>query len=287
MFFFKHKKDKEHKQKAGEKSTSNLIEKVKKQTVIETKKKTEYEMSGMALFKDKCFDIAVIEESMKKMANLEIEVQQDAENPTFIVKQEEDTFICTYFPMPVPNEEVQSHLKVNALDRQTIQDIEEHQAFLTIVRSNQPYQDKIKACFIFTKIASVLMMQPNAVAVYLESLHYILSAQRYYAFMSQMMEAESQGEIFFPYPLWIKTSLLKSPKGISAVTYGLEAFGLYELGFAETKRTPEEIFKILMNLCEMYLIEKCHFQDGDSMKLDPKTEAIFKLEDKVLYIVEK
>ena len=41
-----------------------------------------------------------------------------------------------------------------------------------------------------------------------------------------------------------------------------------------------------MGLCEMYLVEKCQFQDGDTMKIDQNTEATFKLEGQTLLIIE-
>lgn len=290
MFFFNRKKNKQVDEVEENKSEEKVEEIEQEVEKVEEKEETsikEKALGGIALFKDKLFDIEVIRNNIKRMAGLDIEIMENTENPSFMVRSEEGTFICTHIPTAMPHGEVLADLKFNAVEPQTVQDIQSHQAFIAIGREDGPFKDRVKACLMFTKIASALMIQPNAAAMYLSDMRYILSPQRYYAFMGQILETEREGEFFFPYPLWIKTNLFRSEKGIKAVTNGLSEFGLYELGFEETKRSPEEIFKVIMGLCEMYLVEKCQFQDGDTMKLDQNTKATFKLEGQTLFIIEE
>lgn len=289
MFFFNRKKNKQV-DEVEENKSEEQVEEIEQEAAKEEKEEAgtlEKALGGIALFKDTLFDFEVIRNNIKRMAGVDIEIMENTENPSFMVKTEEGTFICTHIPTPMPHGEVFADLKFNSVEPQTVQDIQNHQAFIAIGRADEPFKDRVKACLMFTKIASALMIQPNAAAMYLSDLRYILSPQRYYAFMGQILEKEREGECFFPYPLWIKTNLFRTEKGIKAVTNGLGEFGLYELGFEETKRSPEEIFNVIMGLCDMYLGEKCQFQDGDTMKLDQNTKATFKLEGQTLMIIEE
>lgn len=298
MFFFNRKKNKEVEQveEIDQKQTTSeeIVEKedVEAHEKLEQETETqavqeERELGGFALFKDQFFDMEVVRNNIKRMTGLEIEVVEDAAHPTFLLKTEEGTFLCQHMAQKLTEQQLTKDIAINAIEPQTLNDIKESQSFAVISRVKAPYKDRVKACVVFTKIASALMIQPNAAAMYLSDIHYILSPQRYYAFMGQIMQSESDGNFFFPYPLWIKTNLFHKGSSYKAVTLGLSEFGLHELGFEETKRSPEEIFNILMGLSEMYLVEKCRFQDGDAMKLDQNTEATFKLVDNTLYIVEE
>lgn len=299
MFFFNHKKNKQQdileeneslQEHVGEK-LSDSEDSDKETEKLEAGDKAsdpleERPLLGFALFKDRAFDMTLVKEMMEERAHLSVEINESAELPSFIIKNEEGTFVCTHMPMPIPNQEVQNHIGINFIEKEYVEDIRNHQSFIVIARIKEPYKSRINACVTFSKIASVLMMLENAAGMFIEDLSYIIPAKKYSVFFNQMMQSDNDEKPMLPLPLWIKMSMVQNQKGIKATTKGLSAFGLHELGFHYTHREPDKIFDIIMNLCTMYLLEHCRFEDGDTMRLDPQTEASFKLEGNTLFIYE-
>lgn len=292
MFFFNRKKNKKAEERNYEvEENLNVGESHKRVEVIHepntnidsTKEKS---LIGYILFKDRAFELTTIAEVMRLIADLNVNIDED-DTQSFRIETLEGTFICTHHEGCFPENKIDAALKVNSLEKDILVDIKSHQSYISITRVDRPFNDRLKACVIFNKIASVLLMQSNAAGIYLEQLNYLISPLRYARYFGQIVQAESRGELFFPIPLWIKIIMIREDSGIKAKTKGLSDFGLCELGLYETRQKPEEIFKVLMQLCDMYLIGQCNFQDGDTIDLMVGKESMFQLQEDILYLVEK
>ena len=294
------KKMEEEKKKAAKRTVEQIaaeaianateIPNARKKQEQEVKKyvpKVNEGMLGFAMFKDVVFDVEEIIKRLKEEVGItDVQVDEREKMVSLIIKVDGDTFACSHMAMPVPRQEAQRQLQFNFVEPETAQDVKDHQAFIVLSRINDSVLIRKKACNSFSKIATVLMGLDNAAAMFLPSLNYIISPNRYRAFLPQMMDAQQNGGNFFPILLWENIGLYPDQNGLSGCTQGLNDFGLFELCLYNTKRDPKNMYMILMQMSVKYLVEEFPFKNGDVIRLDETHEAVLKEQNNILYIIE-
>lgn len=159
-------------------------------------------------------------------------------------------------PAPVPNREAEENAAYNYLWPQAVDNAKAHRAHLLVAVLGQdaPLLERGK---LFVKLMSACCKQPNVLGVYTSGT--VFQPEFYQGFSEVMLDGE------LPVFNWIWFGLSQSERGVSAYTYGLDAFGKDEIEVLDADAQPGVLRDFMSCIAAYVLEENVVLRDGETI----------------------
>lgn len=189
----------------------------------------------------------------------EEESNNTEENFSNFILSIEDIFITiSFFPIPIPNNEVEENAYTSVWSKAT-EVAKNYKAHLLItVLSMEKSTEDLSS--ISTKIVSSALLQENATGVY--SLGTIYQPDYY----REMTYYYDQTQIF-PTILMVYVGIYSDDNGktVNAYTYGLQHFNKQEIEILNSNKSPEEVYAFLMDVSNYVISNDVLLEDGETI----------------------
>ena len=167
---------------------------------------------GFVLLESLSYDFNKLKINLKK--EWKIEIKDTAEEDTIAFNVENMLIACSFVPEPIPNHEIESHYKDNWMWQDAEKKVSKHKSHVIISILNGT--NNIERYKIFTKIASSILAEEEAIAVYMSPM--IIEKETYRCLAKELKIGK------LPILLWIYIGITNSQNGISVYTLGLNHF---------------------------------------------------------------
>lgn len=166
------------------------------------------------------------------------------------------TVAVSFMPFPVPEHEAEQVAANNYLWPQAVEVTKGHRAQVLVAVVGEK-AGPIALATLYTKVVCALLGQPNAVAVYTSG---TVFPPDFYQAVAGAME---QGEL--PILDWVYFGLYRTPKGTSAYTYGMTAFGKDEMEILDSAAQPTQLRDMLFDFAYYVLDGDVTLRDGETI----------------------
>lgn len=186
-----------------------------------------------------------------------IEIKDSAEEDTIAFNVDDMLIACSFVPEPIPDHEVESHYKDNWMWEDAEKKVSKHRSHVIISILNG--KDNIERHKIFTKIASSILVEDEAIAVYMSPM--IIEKETYRCLAKEL----KLGKLLVL--LWVYIGIARDKNGISAYTLGLNHFKKKEVEILNSLRECEEIFEFLLRIVGEIIKNDINVEKGSFYKI--------------------
>jgi len=210
--------------------------------------------------------------------------------PSFTVTIDGLEFWCVYLHMPVPRDEldipyiVPHNLFLSPEEREAFVN---HKSFWVLAQKGggTSLEQKRRVCWTFSLLCAALLEQEGAVGV-CPNENGLLVSRKYYLSQRSNMEGKTWDDSeYFPVPLWIWLFQDSGEEKLTIETWGLENFGLPELGFFDPKLPVQDILSYLYTMSCFQITGQQLYRNMALIPLTPEVEVICKQDGEKLYFI--
>lgn len=247
----------------------------------------------MVLFDRAGIDKEAFETVIANSFGQEALVSVDDTHPSsthFTILIESLTFVCSYMPFPLPEEEadIPALLSINHFISEEEQDsLLKQQSFCVIAQigDGKALEGKRAVCLSISRICGALLEIPGACGVY-SSIASLLIGKRVYQKHTAIIEKELKNPEYFPAVLWILIYSTCEDNGTPVIeTRGLEQFGFLELQFYDPREEWAQSFEKLYLMSIFQITEKQLYKNMDTIAFTKDGLTIFKQSGKKLVVI--
>lgn len=195
-----------------------------------------------------------------------IEINDTAEEDTIAFNIDDMLIACSFVPEPIPDHEVESHYKDNWMWKDAEKEVSKHKSHVIISILNG--RDSIERYKIFTKLASSILVDKEAIAVYMSPM--IIERETYICLAKELKIGK------LPVLLWVYIGIANSQNGISAYTLGLNHFKKKEIEILNSVRECEDLFEFILRIVNEIIKNDINVQRGSLFRIGKK-ELSFKV----------
>ncbi len=212
---------------------------------------------------------------------------------SFTVKLDELEFWCAYLSMPIPDDTLdvaaaaQYSLLLSSEEKEACIN---HKSFwmLTQKGAGASLKEKRHVCWSFSRLCASLLRMEGTVGAHAMNSGGLLVSKNHYLQQLKMMDGKDSDneEGYFPVPLWVWVYGYYQEEAFILRTFGLQDFGLPELGFYDPKKYEiQEIFGFLYSMTCMQITGQQLYRNAALIPLDANTEVICKQEGDILFFI--
>lgn len=195
-----------------------------------------------------------------------IEIKDTVEEDTIAFNVDNMLIACSFVPKPIPDHEVESHYKDNWMWKEAEKKVSKHKSHVIISILNG--RDNIERYKVFTKIASSILLEEEAIAVYMSPM--IIEKETYRCLAKELKIGK------LPILLWIYIGITNSQSGISAYTLGLNHFKKKEVEILNSFKECDEVFEFILRIVNEIIKNDINVEKGSFFKIGKK-ELSFKV----------
>lgn len=162
--------------------------------------------------------------------------------------------------VPIPGDELEFPSRISYLWPDAKDLTSRHKGHI-IISVTSTGDDKLKMFRTFTKVATCILTNTNALGIYLGNQTLVLPTA-FYVDSAKSMTADS-----LPLMNWIYIGLRDEDNKNSGYTFGLKEFGFDEMEILNSKHSKEEIHEMLFNLSHYVILNNVILKDGETIGL--------------------
>lgn len=200
------------------------------------KKKLPDIIVGFVLLEGISYDFNKLKANLKEEWG--VEIKDSAEEDTIAFNVDKMLIACSFVPAPIPDHEVESHYKDNWMWEDVEKKVSKQRSHVIISILNG--KDNIERYKVFTKIASSILVEEEAIAVYMSPM--IIEKETYRCLAKELKIGK------LPILLWVYIGIAKGKNGISAYTLGLNHFKKKEVEILNSLRDCGEVFEFILRI---------------------------------------
>ena len=162
--------------------------------------------------------------------------------------------------VPIPGDELEFPSQISYLWPDAKDLTPKHKGHI-IISVTSTGDNKLKMFKTFTRVASSILTNTNALGIYLGNQTLVLPTAFY------VDGAKSMTDDSLPLMNWIYIGLRDENDRNSGYTFGLKEFGFDEMEILNSKNSKEEIHEILFNLSHYVILSNVTLKDGETIGL--------------------
>ena len=184
--------------------------------------------------------------------------KEDTEDEDTIVNFDKCRIVISKFPAPVPNEEAEINAENNWMWEEAVEITKTHKAHIVVAILGGE-EDLISRGLLYTKIMATCCKQEKAIGVFTSG---VVFEPSYYMNAAEMIR---DGEL--PIFTWVWFGLYRTENGLSTYTYGMKAFGKYELEILDADEEVGKLLSFISAIASYILQDDVEFKDGETIGL--------------------
>ena len=184
--------------------------------------------------------------------------KEDTEDEDTIVNFDKCRIVISKFPAPVPNEEAEINAENNWMWEEAVEITKTHKAHIVVAILGDE-EDVISRGLLYTKIMATCCKQEKAIGVFTSG---VVFEPSYYMNAAEMIR---DGEL--PIFTWVWFGLYRTENGLSTYTYGMKAFGKYELEILDADEEVGKLLSFISAIASYILQDDVEFKDGETIGL--------------------
>ena len=184
--------------------------------------------------------------------------KEDTEDEDTIVNFDKCRIVISKFPAPVPNEEAEINAENNWMWEEAVEVTKTHKAHIVVAILGDE-EDLISRGLLYTKIMATCCKQEKAIGVFTSG---VVFEPSYYMNAAEMIR---DGEL--PIFTWVWFGLYRTENGLSTYTYGMKAFGKYELEILDADEEVGKLLSFISAIASYILQDDVEFKDGETIGL--------------------
>jgi Domain of unknown function (DUF4261) len=213
---------------------------------------------GMVLLKEiQTLDEAKIIENLKKKWHVHID-SSDGSDSSMVLKIDNQMVMVAVIPASIPNGELDHCADLAYFWTNAKTEALQHKAhvIISVLPSTFP---TVEMHSLFTKIATAIMEETDALGIYIGNQTLLLSKEFY------ITNAELLKEGSLPLFNWVYFGMVKKGDKNSVYTYGLELFGKREMEIIDSPHPMSELQDMLYNTAHYVLDSDITLQNGETI----------------------
>ncbi|GEM_PF-61666 len=184
--------------------------------------------------------------------------KEDTEDEDTIVNFDKCRIVISKFPAPVPNKEAEINAENNWMWEEAVEITKTHKAHIVVAILGDE-EDLISRGLLYTKIMATCCKQEKAIGVFTSG---VVFEPSYYMNAAEMIR---DGEL--PIFTWVWFGLYRTENGLSTYTYGMKAFGKYELEILDADEEVGKLLSFISAIASYILQDDVEFKDGETIGL--------------------
>ena len=184
--------------------------------------------------------------------------KEDTEDEDTIVNFDKCRIVISKFPAPVPNEEAEINAENNWMWEEAVEVTKTHKAHIVVAILGDEEDLKSRG-LLYTKIMATCCKQEKAIGVFTSG---VVFEPSYYMNAAEMIR---DGEL--PIFTWVWFGLYRTENGLSTYTYGMKAFGKYELEILDADEEVGKLLSFISAIASYILQDDVEFKDGETIGL--------------------
>ena len=184
--------------------------------------------------------------------------KEDTEDEDTIVNFDKCRIVISKFPTPVPNEEAEINAENNWMWEEAVEVTKTHKAHIVVAILGDE-EDLISRGLLYTKIMATCCKQEKAIGVFTSG---VVFEPSYYMNAAEMIR---DGEL--PIFTWVWFGLYRTENGLSTYTYGMKAFGKYELEILDADEEVGKLLSFISAIASYILQDDVELKDGETIGL--------------------
>lgn len=184
--------------------------------------------------------------------------KEDTEDEDTIVNFDKCRIVISKFPAPVPNEEAEINAENNWMWEEAVEITKTHKAHIVVAILGDEEDLKSRG-LLYTKIMATCCKQEKAIGVFTSG---VVFEPSYYMNAAEMIR---DGEL--PIFTWVWFGLYRTENGLSTYTYGMKAFGKYELEILDADEEVGKLLSFISAIASYILQDDVEFKDGETIGL--------------------
>ena len=184
--------------------------------------------------------------------------KEDTEDEDTIVNFDKCRIVISKFPAPVPNEEAEINAENNWMWEDAVEVTKTHKAHIVVAILGDE-EDVIVRGLLYTKIMATCCKQEKAIGVFTSG---VVFEPSYYMNAAEMIR---DGEL--PIFTWVWFGLYGTENGLSTYTYGMKAFGKYELEILDADEEVGKLLSFISAIASYILQDDVEFKYGETIGL--------------------
>ena len=206
------------------------------------------------LWDDKKMDFGEFASNMKKMWNLNIDLDGVKDN-TYILVNDDVLATVTLIPSPVPKGEAEYYAKTNFYWPEAEETVKKHKAHLLVAVVAK--KNLVSSSVFFVKLCAALAKSSHCLGIY--SSGTVHHPEMYCDF------AKGASEENFPTVNLIYFGVVKNEKTFSCYTYGLNAFNKLELEVVKSDKSVEDLREFIYNIATYIIKGNVTLKHGETI----------------------
>ena len=184
--------------------------------------------------------------------------KEDTEDEDTIVNFDKCRIVISKFPAPVPNEEAEINAENNWMWEEAVEITKTHKAHIVVAILGDEEDLKSRG-LLYTKIMATCCKQEKAIGVFTSG---VVFEPSYYMNAAEMIR---DGEL--PIFTWVWFGLYRTENGLSTYTYGMKAFGKYELEILDADEEVGKLLSFISAIASYILQDDVELKDGETIGL--------------------
>ena len=184
--------------------------------------------------------------------------KEDTEDEDTIVNFDKCRIVISKFPAPVPNEEAEINAENNWMWEEAVEITKTHKAHIVVAILGDEEDLKSRG-LLYTKIMATCCKQEKAIGVFTSG---VVFEPSYYMNAAEMIR-DGELSIF----TWVWFGLYRTENGLSTYTYGMKAFGKYELEILDADEEVGKLLSFISAIASYILQDDVEFKDGETIGL--------------------
>ena len=189
---------------------------------------------------------------------IELSKEDTLDEDTIVTDIDTCRIVISKFPAPVPNEEAEINAENNWMWEEAVEVTKTHKVHIVVAILGDE-EDLIEKGLLYTKIMATCCKQENAIGVFTSG---VVFEPSYY-----MNAAEMIRDGALPIFTWVWFGLHRTENGLSTYTYGMKAFGKYELEILDADEDAGELLSFISAIASYVLQDDVEFSDGETIGL--------------------
>ena len=186
-------------------------------------------------------------------------LKEDMEDEdTIVTDLDECRVVISKFPAPVPNEEAEINAENNWMWEEAVEVTKTHKAHI-VVAILEDEEDLISRGLLYTKIMATCCKQEKAIGVFTSG---VVFEPSYYMKSAEMIR---DGEL--PIFTWVWFGLYRTENGLFTYTYGMKAFGKYELEILDADEDAGKLLSFISAIASYILQDDVKLKDRETIGL--------------------
>ncbi len=184
----------------------------------------------------------------------------DEEKGIAVIQLKGSQIAIMLMDVPIPGDELEFPSQISYLWPDAKDLTPKHKGHI-IISVTSTGDNKLKMFRTFTKVATSILTNTNALGIYLGNQTLVLPTAFY------VDNAKSMTDDSLPLMNWIYIGLRDDNDKNNGYTFGLKEFGFDEMEILNSKHSKEEIHEMLFNLSHYVILSNVTLKDGETIGL--------------------